>query len=415
MLLTVSLLAASAGAAILRVGPTRPFANIQAAVNAANASGDLILVDAGAYSPFDIVGKGVAILSDSAAFTITPSATRPAIRISSIAMAQSVMVGGFSTNVAFGGAAVIQMVACSGPVHLVDATITPTVSLTNVPMRAVIEAELCLSLWLENVNIVPLTPKQGTTSNPITAPNGPDAGISAVILQDSVLLAQRSQWVAYDNLGTGIRYAGDAVRMFGATSVVRLHFMDLIQGGAGSTYGGSCVHEPGVGVEQGAFSYGTSSSAYVPGAGAFPGGFWAIGWDRGVAFPGVDRFIPAALFASAGTVTAGLRATLGSVHNVTLDSFFARRYALFLGPTRVDPAIGSGIENTRLLDFTLPILAATGVLPALPATAVISFTVPNNSALAGLQLGAQMIMGPPLGQTVPPLSWSTGAIMVAVP
>ena len=49
---------------VLRVGPSRPFATIQAAVDAASGV-DVVLVDPGAYSGFSIDGKGGAVVVDS--------------------------------------------------------------------------------------------------------------------------------------------------------------------------------------------------------------------------------------------------------------------------------------------------------------------------------------------------------------
>ena len=134
VLAALALAAAVPAGNVLRVGPTRTYTSIQAAVDAAG-HGDLILVDPGSYAPFDVIVRGVAILSSgSTRFTITPSSSRPALRIVGTPRGQTTTVMGFRTTVAFGATSSVELLACDGAVRIVDAVIDPTVDLIDVPI-----------------------------------------------------------------------------------------------------------------------------------------------------------------------------------------------------------------------------------------------------------------------------------------
>ena len=67
---------------MLRVGASRQHKTIQSAVNAAR-NGDVVLVDAGTYPRFDVIGKGISILSalPNVPFTVDPMARMFAVSV----------------------------------------------------------------------------------------------------------------------------------------------------------------------------------------------------------------------------------------------------------------------------------------------------------------------------------------------
>jgi len=412
---------ANAGA-ILRVGPTRPFLNIQAAINAA-VNGDLILVDAGTYPGFVIPNKGVSVLSDTATpFTVLPSGTVPVVIVVGLQAGQSVTVMGFNTTVPFGGASPVLVLGCQGSVRIKDAVITPTANLPNVNMRSVIEIGASASVWLSDVQVTSPTPFSGTTINSLSAPAGPDQGISAVVADNSNVQLQRTVLRGYDNLGspsTG-RYAGDALRLIGA-SVARIDDAPtLLTGGTGGQFGGSAIHSIGTPASTDVLANGVQPNAYVKGGGPSPGGYFAVNWDRGIVQQTpflIERYVAVGLYSAFGTVITTNRMKLNTVHNFTVASFFGRSYYFYLGPTLFRSVVIPGAQNTAYLDYTSPltVLASSGTLPGGTPVVNLPFPVPNVPSAVGLQLGAQAVLGPPTGQTVPQLSFTLGEILVVVP
>jgi len=412
---------ASAGA-VLRVGPTRAYTNIQAAINAA-VNGDLILVDAGTYPGFIMAGKGVSVLSDtSVPFTLQPSGTTPVIIMVGVPAGQSATVMGFNTTVPFGGASPVLVLGCLGSVRIKDAVITPTANLPNATMRAVIEIASSPSVWLSDVQVTSTTAFTGTTSNSLAAPAGPDQGISAIVAVNSNVQLQRTILRGYDNLGTPStgRYAGDALRLIGA-SVARIDDApSLLTGGAGGQFGGSAIHSIGTPASTDVLSHAVQFNTFVKGGGPSPGGYFAVNWDRGIVQQGpilIERYVATSLFSAHGRVSTATRMKLNTTHNFTVTSFYGRTYGLYLGPTLFRSVVVPGAQNTAYLDYTSPVtvLVASGVLPAAAPGANVPLPVPNVPGAAGLQIGVQAVLGPPVGQTVPQVSFSLSEFLVVVP
>jgi hypothetical protein len=289
-------------------------------------------------------------------------------------------------------------------------------------MRSVIEIGSAASVWLSDVKVTSATPFSGTTLNSLNAPGGPDQGISAVVADNSNVQIQRSILRGYDNLGTPStgRYAGDALRLIGA-SVARIDDAPTqLTGGTGGQFGGSAIHAIGTPASTDVLANGVPVNAYVKGGGPSPGGYFAVNWDRGIVQQGqvtFERFIPVGLVSAFGAVLTANRMKLNTTHNVTVASFFGRNYFLYIGPTLFRSVVIPGAQHTAYLDYTSPstILAASGVLPAGNPVVNLPIPIPNVPSAAGVQLGVQAVLGPPTGQTIPALSFTLGEPLVVVP
>lgn len=138
-----------AAQAVLRVGPARPFATIQAAVGAA-VDGDVIAVDTGTYPAFAIVGKRLAVVADQGAggpFTVLGA---PAIAVSGLGPGQTVTIAHAVANATVTGPAIAIANAGSGDVRLQHVTVLGG-HFGTVPYRGLVEVVTTGSLWCEGL------------------------------------------------------------------------------------------------------------------------------------------------------------------------------------------------------------------------------------------------------------------------
>lgn len=122
MALGVSACCAAASGSTLRVGPGRAFTDIQSAVDAA-AAGDLILVDAGVYAPFALVGKGVTIQGDPG-FTVDDTSGNGTVRVLAVPAGPPAVIRGMDLVGVFANGVALEVEFCSGEVILEDIAIS---------------------------------------------------------------------------------------------------------------------------------------------------------------------------------------------------------------------------------------------------------------------------------------------------
>ncbi len=141
----------AAQSALLQVGPTRPFATIQAAVAAANA-GDAIEVDPGTYAAFTIVGKRLAVFANrggggTPTFTVTGA---PAITITGLASGDCVTIADALVTSSAAAPSILIDNQDQGHVRLLDVRVLAQ-TLGVVPFAGLIEARHTTTVWLDGV------------------------------------------------------------------------------------------------------------------------------------------------------------------------------------------------------------------------------------------------------------------------
>jgi hypothetical protein len=393
---------------VLRVGPTRPFATIDAAIAAA-ADGDLILVDPGSYPPFTLDGRSLAVIAAAGPFTVVPGA-QAQVRVRNVPAGGTVTVSGILAAIPTGNAPAIEIQSCPGTVRIGEAVIDPSADLPAVPLRAAVEITDCASVWLSELQVTSLTRRRGSTINYIPAPVGPNTGISAVLAERSTVLLKNVQLRGYDDAG----YGGDGLRLLGPSAAI-LHATggNVITGGNGVLFGGNAIHCLNLGALLPDVTL-CGHTTLVPGPGAYRGGYFARDHDRGLIQSGpiqIERFVPACVDAAASSASTARVWSLGTVPTIGVGALLGpRAFVLFLGPTRVRPFRVPGVGNEALLDYLTPraIAIAAGVLPTNP----IPFAVPNAQELIGLQLAVQAALGAPAGMTTPVVTFTLGEWLV---
>jgi hypothetical protein len=136
---------------VRQVGPNRPFADIQSAVNAA-ANGDIIEVDPGTYAPFVIQGKQLAVLgnqSSGAGAVFTVSGT-PAITIQGLQPLQQVTIAHARATATAAAPAIVISGTGAGNVRLLHVEVLAN-SFGAVAYDGLIEVRNVESLWCDRV------------------------------------------------------------------------------------------------------------------------------------------------------------------------------------------------------------------------------------------------------------------------
>ena len=136
---------------VLLVGPTQPFADVQAALGFAS-DGDVVEVEPGTYPPFTIVGKRVAVVAKKGpglpgTFTVTGA---PAITVGALAPGQSVTIANARITATALGAAITIDTAGAGSVRLLD-TIVTAGNLGVVPNVGLIEVRNSPAVWFDRL------------------------------------------------------------------------------------------------------------------------------------------------------------------------------------------------------------------------------------------------------------------------
>ncbi|MCU0863112.1 MAG: hypothetical protein MUC36_04915 [Planctomycetes bacterium] len=136
---------------VRQVGPTRAFADIQAAVNAA-ANGDVIEVDPGTYAPFVIQGKQLAVIGNQssgagAVFTVSGA---PAITVTGLQPFQQVTIAHARATATAAAPAIVITGNGLGHVRLLAVEVLSN-SFGPVAYDGLIEVRDVESLWCDRV------------------------------------------------------------------------------------------------------------------------------------------------------------------------------------------------------------------------------------------------------------------------
>jgi hypothetical protein len=198
----------AAQGSVRQVGPGRPFADIQSAVNAAT-NGDVVEVDPGTYAPFVIQGKQIAVIGNQstgagASFTVSGA---PAITITGLQPLQQVTIAHARATATAAGPAIAISNQGNGNVRLLHVTVlSGDLGLTGY--EGLIEVRDTGSLWCDRVRVgdyrfrcIGATGTSGLAALFVVS--------TPVQLARSVLQGNRS-----DDPSIG---SGDAIRMVGGT------------------------------------------------------------------------------------------------------------------------------------------------------------------------------------------------------
>jgi hypothetical protein len=404
---------------VLRVGPTKAFATLQAAVDAAGG-GDVILVDPGTYPAFVVDGKALSIVgADGAAFDVQTAPGVPAIRVRNVPAGGVASVLGARVSYAEPSVPAVHVTANAGAVRFSRLLVSLDADLPNAAPRAAVEVEDTASFWLIDSQVWSTIPRLGNTLDPA----GANDGLSALEMRDSDGVVQNVLLRGYDNSGM---YAGDGLRARGdvsawlRTDIVNNSANSRFAGGNGGAYGGHAVHlvgpkgnrdqikmcpglalDPSSGALQKGGKYGINDD---PGITTFPCG---PGWtctsyrtpDTCAGEQLGENTLLADTVAPGGLIT--LRVWTARTRSYTTVMSATTRYARSLGAFAGHPLI-------RTSSF---VVVSSGVSVA-GVTTVVNLPVPSQSGLAGLQLTFQTALGPVGG---PYDSLSAPALCVIAP
>ena len=411
---------------VLYVGSSQQYRDIQAAVNAAS-SGDLIMVDPGVYSPFQVSSKSLSIVSsggEQAPFTVQQVTGRSAIEVTTVLPGQTVSIFYAETDHLFGTNPAVNVELNFGTVRLKGVKVHLTRDQLNARAQAAIEVKQSSSVWFDNVHILPTAPRKGNTTTLTGGPIGTNDGLSALLAVDSELIVQRYRLFAYDHPAGRLsqRYAGDGLRLVRSKAWVlndptSEEYLPVF-GGNGGDYGGSAVHLVNYPGHQSTVMN-CGRAWYRPGeGGSRPGGYLAINNDRGRIVQGqttLDRFVPSCLLVgvswssvSTATPAIGRRIDLG------FNSFHSRTYASFVGSTLVSFSKPlPNMEGYPALDYAQP--STTLVGSGTSFSGLTSIALPNDRTLIGAQLALQGVTGPPQSQRQPEWAVSLPEMIVVLP
>ncbi len=396
-----------------RVGPGQPFADVQAAVNAAG-NGDLVLVEPGTYPAFEVGSPGLgpkslAIVARDGSFTLAPLAGGPEIRIENVPFGRTVTVIGAHIDFADPAAPAVLVRNNRGAVRLSELDVVQTGFLHGASLSAVVEVENTRTFWLSDSSVWGAI-QVGDTTDLLCVGGLCNDGISGVQLTDSSGVIQSSRVSGYENSAVAAvtRYGGDGLRLIGESSVWLLEnevggkYGARFRGGAG-LYGGHAIHQvrtpifPGLNRSCG----GLQSPAWQPGARLLVGmgsggGFYGFNNDNGIFGGGIGP--PVIQFPEiCGPKEAnecsiqGSLVPLGGDLVVRLWTRLARGYLLLIDDS-TRHAIHPSLAGRTLLGYRRPLLASSGLTQA-QTTRVLRFPVPTDPALIGMQLTAQMANG----------------------
>lgn len=400
---------------VLRVGPSRAFATIQAAVDAAQ-SGDVVLVDPGSYAGFVIGGRALAVLPASlGAITLQAAPGQPAVTVRGIPAGQNVTLASLRIAYAEPGAPAVAISANTGAVRIADLDVDLAVDLLGVAHQAAVEVDDSATVWFEDLRVSSAAIRHGSTRNPI----GPNDGLSAIAVARSHVVMRRYVLSGYST-PPGARYGGDAVRLRAQSVLWLLHDPSgsgFLTGGSGGDYGGNCMHL--IATPAATLTEVCGFLAATAGIGRLRnGGLYAHNDDGGLVRQGGSTFVrlfETCLESAAGvtTIVAPTVAPGGAIDVDVSARFSNRLQLLYLAASaRMLNLKGHGVEGNLLFDAPSGTLAdarfATG-----PTR--LQFALPALPALVGLQLTAQALLGPPGGASVPSASLTFPAMVVVTP
>ncbi len=400
---------------VLRVGPGRAFATIQAAVDASR-DGDLVLVDPGTYPGFVIAGRALSILPGGVGtITLQAAPGQPAVTVRGTMAGQDVTLSSLRIAYAEPGAPAIVISANTGSVRFSDLDVELAADLVGVAHQAAVEISDSATVWFLAMRVASALVRRGSTRNLI----GPNDGLSAVAVARSQVVIRRFVLRGYAT-PAGARYGGDALRLREQSAMWLLQDpagTSFLTGGDGGDFGGNCAHFIGAGplppVEMCGFRL------FTPGAGRLRrGGYYAHNDDGGIVNQGgstFERILGACVDLAAGfTTIAPLRVAPGATLDVDISAaYFARVQLTYLSVGARMLAVGSpGIQGYVLFD---PAGATLIDARFVNGPTRLQFALPPVSALIGLQLTAQAALGPPGGATSPVLSLTFPAMVVVAP
>ena len=382
---------ASAGG-VHRVGPGRPYATVQAALDVA-LDGDLLLVDYDIYPPFS-VAKAVSIVATNSDFEVATAPGVPAIEVHGIAASRSVTIVGVVTRYAEPSTPAVLVHDNAGAVRFSRLQILQDGPLANAATHAVVQVERTDTFWLLSAGIAPDgTRFPGNTLNP----RGSNDGISAVELVDTDAVVHEAVLHGYDNPAG---HGGDGLRAIGDCSVwlrdelVQAIGQTTLRGGDGGPYGGHAVQLILPDANENRITQ-CRQVHLVPGQGSSAdGGYYGINGNSGYnpqhgtwRVPRLCSGIQVGETRTEDTVRIGLPLsvrvatpyTSTYVTVVSTGTVYTRAPLGFKGRGLVDPQA----ELFRPISF--------GVKP--PATLHFQVDVPPDPALVGMQLALQTAFG----------------------
>jgi hypothetical protein len=388
---------------VLRVGPTRPFATIQAALTAAPA-GAVIVVDPGTYPSFAVRGRGVAIVGDQGSeFTIQGVAGVPAIEVRGIPAGQTASIANVVTAHADANAPAIDVSGNAGTVRLHRVRVDLSGDVVGAAQQAAVEIADTSTAWLATCTVWSDSPRRGSTRNPLGAPIVGNAGLSALQVLRSGVVLQDCRLRGYDAPPAGAvpQWGGDALRLReGARAslsswVVRPQ-PHVLAGGAATHYGGSAIHVVSAQPVDAPTRCGFVS--LLRGAGSVrAGGFYAINNDGGIVNAGgfvLDRTPTLCPFEDAGETR--FAQPVVPVGGSAVLSVWApegnRGYAAFTALSTRLSSPPPGFMGLLLLDVGAgAVLLSAGFLAS---SLQLTLQVPNVVQLTGLHLSAQAVLAP---------------------
>lgn len=408
------------------VGPTRPFNQINSAITAAS-TGDVILVDPGAYQSFTVDGKGLSIVGNGGVFTINPVANQPEIRVRNIGSGTDVTI--IDAQIAYldTGAPAVRVENCAGAVRFSRLDVRPFGDmLTGTTAQAMVEVDATKTFWLVDSSIYwdEQLPPPATgplwyvarTLNPITAGNPPETndGVSAVQLRNSHGVIQNSRLRGYQ----GNTYGGDGLRIvddgtdLADTSAWLLQdrltpdYATTFIGGPGD-HGGHALHQIRTPFDSNLMrSCGgpdnAASLSYGPGASILSGGELGgvygrnndpgiTGGGGGLSYQFPDHCNDTQRNESTVTLST---VPLGGAFTTRVRTKLDRRYLLYYCTSAryqysIPPFSGRGVA-----DFLVAIAAPTAGTTVGGVTSTHTVIIPTTPSLIGIQFSVQAAFGP---------------------
>jgi hypothetical protein len=425
--LAVLALAASTHAGdVLRVGAGQPYADVQAAVNAASA-GDLVLVDPGTYPPFQVgtAGMGPARLTiwpSSGSYWIAQAPGIPEILVENIPLAGAVTIGGAHIFYDDRFAPAVRVRNCAGAVRMSALDVTLDANLIAATVSAAVEVEDAQTFWLSDSSIWG-APGVGYTTSVRTAGGIDNDGISGLQAVDSSGVIQSSRLSGYHNFQQAGRAGcgGDGARFVGESSfwlLKNLAAPAAFRGGNG-VYGGHSIHQVRdpvalplnkvCGTSDAQISLLRGGQLHAP-LGA-PGGYYGTNNSNGsVQLGSVVVFtapVPCTPEHANEAFVANPLVSLGGQLDVQIYTRNNRRYALAMSAT-TRHAFGHGLHGRALLGSNARVIDVGTTIARVPL--VRSFPIPADVSFLGLQFSVQALSGK-IGSALDSLSLPSLAVI----
>jgi hypothetical protein len=428
---------ASAGN-VLRVGPGQAFAEIGPAVASA-APGDLILVTPGTYAPFEVDGKGIAIVGDGGAFELTPTLGVPEITVRNVPLGQDVTIHGARIAYKDAGAPAVSVSSNAGSVRFSRLEVTPTDHLVfGTTAQAMVEVEHTALFWL--IDSLIWWSGFDSVGRPLNfvahtlRPRIGNDGVSGLQLLDSHGVVQNSRMRGFSSIrpqvfgGDGLRLVDEGTLGDASAWLLQDRIGPAVQtgfaGGSGFN-GGHAVHQIRDPFERNliqacggpddlvAFSY-TPGAGEIALGGKLGGLYGQNNSNGGRPVPGVGiAFRPPDHCPDARRNESSIPsrlARIGTPFDVRVRSRMERSFlVIYTGSARFQ-LTPTPFTGRALLDGNTLLAWRSGTTPAM-TTVTVSMPIPALPALVGRQITVQTAFGP-VGGTLNNFGQPSLAVMV---